>query len=66
MLELKKIGYEDLENVMTWRMLPEVTKYMFSDPVLTVENQKKWLDNILHRTDVLYWIIYFDNTPIGV
>lgn len=41
MLELKKIGYEDLENVMTWRMLPEVTKYMFSDPVLTVENQKK-------------------------
>ena len=30
-LELTKVNKDDLELIMTWRMKPEVTKYMYTD-----------------------------------
>ena len=37
---------QDLEMVMEWRMRPYVTKYMNTDPVLTIENQRDWFRRI--------------------
>ena len=65
-LKLRKIKEEDLQLIMKWRMSPEVTSYMYTNPTLTIEGQKKWLKAISKSAEVLYWIIEFDNTPIGV
>lgn len=63
---LRKIKEEDLEMIMNWRMKPEVTKYMYTDPVLTLEKQKKWFEKIQRSQEDLYWIIEIDEGPVGL
>ncbi|MBP2033798.1 UDP-4-amino-4,6-dideoxy-N-acetyl-beta-L-altrosamine N-acetyltransferase [Clostridium algifaecis] len=63
---LKKILKEDLKLIAKWRMMPEVTKYMYTDPILTDEGQLKWFDIINSDTKSKYWKITVDNDPIGV
>lgn len=65
-LKLKKIKEENLQLIMKWRMSPEVTNYMYTNPKLTIESQQLWLASISKSQDVLYWMIEYDNVPIGV
>ncbi|WP_346890176.1 UDP-4-amino-4,6-dideoxy-N-acetyl-beta-L-altrosamine N-acetyltransferase [Clostridium sp. UBA1056] len=65
-LELIKVNKDDLELIMTWRMKPEVTRYMYTDPVLTMETQLKWFYSIQDNDSVKYWIIKFDGVKIGL
>lgn len=66
LLKLTKISIEDLELIMNWRMKPEITKYMYTDPILTLENQKKWFDSIQNDNSVKYWIIEYNQVKIGL
>ena len=63
MIKLIKLEKIHLELVMNWRMKKEVTKYMFTDPILTMEKQVDWFKNIKNE---LYWIIEKENQPIGL
>ena len=63
---LRNITENDLENIMKWRMAPDITRYMNTDPVLTFEGQLRWLAAINANTDVRYWIIEIDGRPAGV
>lgn len=63
---LRKIEEGDLENIMRWRMDPDITRYMNTDPVLTMEGQKKWLAAVEANTDVKYRLIEVDRQPAGV
>ena len=65
-LTLRKITEEDLLKIMEWRMNPEVTKYMYTDPVLNLEKQKEWFDKISKDNTSRYWIIEMDRTSIGL
>ena len=66
MLELRKISKSDLGMIMEWRMNPEVTKYMYTDPKLTMESQLRWFEHISMDSTSLYWIIKFDGVDIGL
>ncbi len=63
---LREIREEDLENIMRWRMAPDITRYMNTDPKLTLEGQKKWLASIQKNSDVMYWLIQVEGQPAGV
>ena len=66
-LKFRKIKEDDLEMIMKWRMSPEVTKYMYSDPILDLNKQREWYENIIKKEESdIYWIINFENTDIGV
>jgi hypothetical protein len=39
---------------------------MYTDPILTLEEQKIWLAKIEKNDKELYWIIEIDNTSIGI
>lgn len=65
-LELRKIKQDDLEMIMKWRMNPDVTKYMYTDPQLSIEKQLEWYDKVSDNTSEKYWLIVIDNTAIGV
>lgn len=65
-LELTKVNKDDLELIMTWRMKPEVTRYMYTDPALTMETQLKWFYSTQDNDSVKYWIIKFDGVKIGL
>lgn len=63
---LREIREADLADIMRWRMSPEVTRYMNTDPELTLEGQQKWLAAIRANPDVRYWLIQVEDTPAGV
>lgn len=63
---LRKIEEKDLEMIMNWRMDPDITRYMNTDPKLTIEGQREWLKRIETDDKVLYWLIEADGVPAGV
>ncbi len=65
-ITLRTIRESDLEQIMLWRMDEDITKYMNTNPKLTLEGQKKWLASIQGNSDVRYWVIEVDGVPAGV
>lgn len=65
-LKARKIHKNDLEKIREWRMLPEVTKYMYSDPIITKEQQIKWFFDISKEKNSRYWIIEYEGVGIGI
>jgi len=65
-LRFRKIQRDDLEKIMHWRMLPEVTIYMYTDPQLTLEDQKRWYEIIKNYQTKKYWIINVDEDDVGL
>lgn len=65
-LELIKVTVDDLESIMNWRMKPEVTKYMYTDPILTLEMQREWFERMQQDDNIKYWVIKFDGVKIGL
>lgn len=65
---LRLVREADLEMVMRWRMLPEVTKYMYTDPQLTIEQQRAWYQRVSASERDRVWIIELVEglQPIGV
>lgn len=63
---LRDITKDDLEQIMKWRMDPDITRYMNTDPQLTLDSQKKWFEKINSDDSVKYWLIIQDEKPIGV
>lgn len=65
-LKLRKIRKSDMEQLMYWRMLPDVTRYMYTDPKITIEGQKKWYESISADSTKKYWIINVDEDDVGL
>lgn len=65
-LSLRKIRKEQLEMIMKWRIKPNITCNLYTDPVLTLEIQKKWFKKINNDSSLRYWIIHYEDTPIGL
>lgn len=66
MITVRAIEEQDLEMIMNWRMDKDITRYMNTDPVLTLEGQKEWLAAQKAKDDVQYWMIEVDSIPAGV
>jgi len=63
---LKPLAKEDLEMVRSWRNSDEVSKYMYTDVKITAEQQEKWFEKVSGDNSVRYWIISYDNRPLGL
>lgn len=63
---LRPIMEEDLELIMHWRMDEDITRYMNTNPKLTLEGQRKWFASVKENADVRYWMILVDDEPAGV
>lgn len=63
---LRRIEEKDLEMIMAWRMDPDITRYMNTDPKLTLEGQREWLKRIETDDTVLYWLIEAEGVPAGI
>ncbi len=65
-IRLRNIRVEDLEQIIQWRMSPEITKHMYTDPILTLESQMEWYKRIESDSSCKYWIIEVENVSIGI
>ena len=64
-IQLNKIRKEDLELLRQWRMKENVTKYMFTDPYISTEEQIIWYDRISNDSSRIDFTINVDGKVIG-
>jgi UDP-4-amino-4,6-dideoxy-N-acetyl-beta-L-altrosamine N-acetyltransferase len=60
---LRLLREDDLPTVMRWRMSPEITRHMYTDPQLTLEGQRAWFARIRASAQDRVWII--ESLPEG-
>lgn len=65
-VSVRRMVEDDLEKTMNWRMQEDVTRYMNTDPILTLEGQKKWFDKVKKDVTLKYWMIEVDGVDAGV
>jgi UDP-4-amino-4,6-dideoxy-N-acetyl-beta-L-altrosamine N-acetyltransferase len=64
-LKFRRISADDLETLRIWRMLPDVTRFLFVDTIITSEAQKKWYENVKDGGEYKCWIISCNQLDIG-
>ena len=65
-LEFCKLSEEHLGMVRNWRISPEVSGSMYTDPKITPEHQKKWYEEIKKDPTKKYWIVGLNGEYVGV
>lgn len=65
-LVFRKMMEQDLEMVMNWRMQDDVTRFMTTNPTLTIEKQKLWFEKQKQNRNAYYWIVEIDSVSVGV
>ncbi|MEM6474678.1 MAG: UDP-4-amino-4,6-dideoxy-N-acetyl-beta-L-altrosamine N-acetyltransferase [Pseudomonadota bacterium] len=63
---MRNIREDDLEMVRHWRMLPEITRYMYTDPEISEEDQRAWFATITASPSSRAWIIELTDGDIPV
>jgi UDP-4-amino-4,6-dideoxy-N-acetyl-beta-L-altrosamine N-acetyltransferase len=63
---LKLLKREDIEIVRNWRNSPEVSTYMYSDSIISIEQQDKWFEKISNEKKTIYWLIQYNGRNIGL
>ena len=63
---LRPLTADDLEMVRTWRNSAAVAQYMYTDTPVSTEQQQAWFTRISLDISKEYWIISYQNRPVGV
>ena len=63
---LRTIVEDELMMIMNWRMSETVTRYLNTNPKLTIEGQRKWFASLSNNEKVRNWMIEVDGTPAGI
>jgi UDP-4-amino-4,6-dideoxy-N-acetyl-beta-L-altrosamine N-acetyltransferase len=63
---LRPLALEDSRQVLTWRNLPEVSAYMYSDHPINDVEHARWFGGAMGDPTKRYWIIELEGTPVGV
>lgn len=64
---LRLITKDDLERIRHWRMQPEISRYMYTDPVITEQSQQEWFARVeASHHDIVWSIDLSDGTPVGI
>jgi UDP-4-amino-4,6-dideoxy-N-acetyl-beta-L-altrosamine N-acetyltransferase len=65
-VKLKPIERDDLEMVRKWRNSPEVGQYMYTDGLITPEQQELWFERLQNDDSKVVWIIEYESKALGV
>lgn len=65
-IDLIPLKEEHLEMVRNWRQLDEVSKYMYTNPKITQEQQLAWYKSISTDPTKIFFIISFQEKPLGL
>jgi UDP-4-amino-4,6-dideoxy-N-acetyl-beta-L-altrosamine N-acetyltransferase len=65
-VSFENVKFEDIELIRNWRNSKEVAQYMYTDGIISNEEQVNWFSKISNSSNSKYWIINFDDTKIGL
>jgi UDP-4-amino-4,6-dideoxy-N-acetyl-beta-L-altrosamine N-acetyltransferase len=66
MISFRDLTAADKEKIRSWRNLPEIRKYMYTDHVIGVEEHEAWFNRTIHDDASKYWIIVCDGEDVGL
>lgn len=61
-----QLSVQEKELVLSWRNHKDIRKWMTNTENVSLENHLKFIDSLLQRDDLYYWLVYDEETPIGV
>ena len=65
-VRMRPITLADADRVLAWRNSFDVSRYMYSDHLISSEEHHSWLVRVLGAEDRLVWIIEWLGTPVGL
>lgn len=65
-LHFRRITAQDLEMIMAWRTMPEISRYMYTDFTADIKAQQVWYDSIRSDPTRLDWLIVVDGEGVGL
>jgi len=63
---LRGLEAGDSEQVLAWRNLPEIRRWMYTDHVIPRDEHDRWFAGIFGDPTRRYWIIELDGRPVGL
>lgn len=56
----------DLETIRKWRNSPDVSRYMYTDDLISSDQQKNWFNKIKNESNSRYWLIEYHGKKLGL
>lgn len=66
MTTLRDVRPDDKDRILGWRNLPDVSRYMYTDHLITAEEHEKWFQAAQNDTTRRCWIIVCDGQDVGL
>jgi UDP-4-amino-4,6-dideoxy-N-acetyl-beta-L-altrosamine N-acetyltransferase len=66
MVSLRELTREDSSILLSWRNLPEIRKYMYTDHTISQEEHDHWFEGIWGDETRKYWVIVLDGEDVGL
>ena len=66
MIKFITLQKEHLEMVLGWRVQPEVSQYLLTEVTYDLEKQHQWFEQISKDNTYRYWVIVYQDIPIGL
>ncbi len=60
-----KVNDEIKERVRQWRNKEEIRKYMLNQHIITKKEHLNWIESLKNKNDWKFWVVFFNNIPIG-
>jgi len=65
-VSISEVDEELIEKIRNWRNQPKIRKYMYNNHIISKKEHKKWIRKVKNNDETKVWIVYQDETPIGV
>lgn len=65
-IRLRPVEAADKPQLRTWRNLPEISAWMYSDHEISEAEHDRWFHAALADPARMYWVIELDGQPVGL
>jgi len=63
---LRPLSDDDAAMLLRWRNLPEISRYMYTDHIITPQEHAAWFQRARARDDARYWVITTGGVDVGL
>ena len=57
---------DDRARLLAWRNLPEISRWMYGDHLITPDEHDHWFDRLATHSGSHYWVIELEGEPVGL
>lgn len=64
-INILKLNADIQEKARQWRNKDEIRKIAINQHIVAKEEHFKWIESLKHRNNQKFWVVFFNNIPIG-